>query len=94
MAIKIYNSEDFGEVFELSDFPILNNVRIYEEQEWYHECNIAQYEFKNKFGIDVLILGRSGRHICVEMNGITTRKYNSMKKFVEKWQNKMMKKYV
>lgn len=94
MPIKIYNSEDFGEVFELSDFPILNHVCVYEEQDWYHECNVAQYEFKNKFGIDIIILGRSGRHICVEMNDITTRKYKSMKNFVEKWQNKMMKKYV
>lgn len=43
MAIKIYHSEDFGEVFELSDFPILQHVCVYEEQDWYYECNIAQH---------------------------------------------------
>lgn len=37
-------------------------------------------QFKKETGVDVLLLGRSGRHVCVEINAETIDRYQELRK--------------
>lgn len=61
----------------------LNNPRLDAEQ-GYSLYNAlvrwAIYEFEHRTGIEVYLLGRSGRHVCVEDTPANSRRYQQLKR--------------
>lgn len=84
---------------ELSDRHVLwdiHNASIKEEDfEPYYQylVDVCSNEFRDIYGCDFYMLGRSGRHICVEDTPANRQSYCRMKRTVERLQNWMIETY-
>lgn len=55
--------------------------------------NSAVEEFKFRTGVEVFLLGRSGRHVCVEDTPENSRKYHYLRRRAEKLENKVIESF-
>lgn len=92
--IKVYYSEEFRkEMLELSDDRILWNVRMNDEPDYELWSVLVKNEirkFMTQFGIPVYVLGRSGRHVCVEDSKSNRDWYRRMRDYVNDAQKRMI----
>lgn len=92
--IKVYYSEEFRkEMLELSDDRILWNVRMNDEPDYELWCVLVKNEirkFMTQFGVPVYVLGRSGRHVCVEDSKSNRDWYRRMRDYVNDAQKRMI----
>lgn len=79
---------------ELSDYHVLweidtkgheFDVSLYEDNVEYY-CKI----FAEKFQTEIFLLGRSGRHVCVDYNEENIEKFDDMQEFVKKAQEEII----
>lgn len=79
----LYYSEEMGrEMLELSDERIMWRLDRYEETAY--NCLVEEMvsEMSKKYGTEIYLLGRSGRHVCVENTDKNRKRYNRMVKEV------------
>lgn len=63
----IYGDRNMGDVIELSDRPVLDGItRPYVQREWESICNAVFKAFEKKYDTRLYMLGRGGRHLCVD----------------------------
>ena len=90
-----YYSEDFRKEFlELHDnhtwweIEVENDIDISEEYEWKVEEAIEVFE--RHTGVKIYLLGRSGRHCCVEDTPENSRRYQYLEKKALKLEQKVI----
>lgn len=92
--IKVYYSEEFRkEMLELSDDRILWNVRMNDEPDYELWSVLVKNEirkFMTQFGVPAYVLGRSGRHVCVEDSKSNRDWYRRMRDYVNDAQKRMI----
>ena len=88
-----YDEDDGMNYLQLSDEHILWNVHSkFDENEYDVLCKNALERLKNKYGVEFFMLGRSGRHVCVEDTLENRKNFGSMKSDVEDEQKELVKK--
>ena len=94
IEIKTYYSEDFRKtMIELSDDRVLWNVNMKDDLDYELWNILVQSEvrrFMVNFGVPVYIVGRSGRHVCVEDNRSNREWYHRMVEYVNRVQKEMI----
>lgn len=85
--VKLYNeSEGSGVYLELSDnhtmYDLNDNGKS--EEEWYSIIDSKSVEFENETDVPLKFLGRSGRHVCVDLNLKNIINYNKLKEVQER----------
>lgn len=81
---------------ELSDAHViwqLNNPNLNEEESefvWSDIINDCSKEFKRIYGCDFYMLGRSGRHVCVEDTPQNRQRWYRMKMTIDRLQKWMV----
>ena len=80
--VKFYNdSEGSGTYLELSDnhtmYDLEDNGKS--EEEWYSIIDSKSVEFENETNVPLRFLGRSARHICVDINLSNIVNYDKLK---------------
>ena len=92
--IKVYYSEEFRkEMLELSDDRILWNVRMNDDSDYESWDVLVKNEirkFMTQFGVPVYVLGRTGRHVCVEDSKSNRDWYRRMRDYVNDAQKRMI----
>jgi len=74
----------------------LNNENLsYQDSEELYTALVLQAidEFENKTGVNVYLLGRSGRHVCVDDTAENSKRYNYLKKTAKKLENLVVEKF-
>ena len=83
---EFYSGDD-GTYLELSDNHTLWEINSsIDEEEYVQLVDTACEEFKNETGVDLYLLGRSGRHACVEINFDNFKRYDELKTAQRKWE--------
>lgn len=94
IEIKTYYSEDLRKtMIELSDDRVLWNVEMSDDFDYELWGILVQSEvrrFMVNFGVPVYVVGRSGRHVCVEDNRNNREWYQRMVDYVKETQGKMV----
>ena len=97
-----YYSEGYGKAYiQLSDEHTLWKVHTLDKQisdkeaeQWdafyYDLVREACKKFEEKSGVEVLLLGRSGRHVCVADTPQNRRRYRSLCNLQMKLENKVL----
>lgn len=85
--IKLYNDSDgTGVYLELSDnhtmYDLNDNGKS--EEEWYSIVKSKEVEFENETDVSLRFLGRSGRHVCVDLNLENIIDYDKLKEVQER----------
>lgn len=85
--IKLYNdSEGSGVYLELSDnhtmYDLNDNGKS--EEEWYSIVQSKEVEFENETDVPLRFLGRSARHVCVDLNLENIINYDKLKEVQER----------
>lgn len=85
--IKLYNDSDGSGVYlELSDnhtmYDLNDNGKS--EEEWYSIVKSKEVEFENETDVPLKFLGRSGRHVCVDLNLENIINYDKLKEVQER----------
>ena len=92
--IKVYYSEEFRkEMLELSDDRILWNVRMNDDSDYESWDVLVKNEirkFMTQFGVPVYVLGKTGRHVCVEDSKSNRDWYRRMRDYVNDAQKRMI----
>ena len=85
--------DDTGEVvLELSDAPVAREIDNQELDEitWMNLVDDSLAEFEDLTGVTVYTLGRSGRHVCVDLNLKNLIGFDDLKDVVEKLQKQLI----
>lgn len=94
IEIKTYYSEDLRRtMIELSDDRVLWDVAINGDEEYRLWCAMVQGEvrrFMVNFGVPVYMVGRSGRHVCVDDSKSNREWYLRMVDYVNAVQKEMI----
>ena len=80
--VKFYNdSEGSGTYLELSDNHTMRDLEDNgkSEEEWYSIIDSKSVEFENETNVPLRFLGRSARHICVDINLSNIVNYDKLK---------------
>lgn len=85
--VKLYNDSDGSGIYlELSDnhtmYDLNDNGKSVEE--WYSIIDSKSVEFENETDAPLKFLGRSGRHVCVDLNLTNIINYNKLKEVQER----------
>lgn len=85
--VKLYNdSEGSGVYLELSDnhtmYDLNDNGKS--EEEWFSIVKSKEVEFENETDVPLRFLGRSGRHVCVDLNLENIINYDKLKEVQER----------
>ena len=85
--VKLYNdSEGSGVYLELNDnhtmYDLNDNGKS--EEEWYSIVKSKEVEFENETDVPLKFLGRSGRHVCVDLNLENIINYDKLKEVQER----------
>lgn len=85
--IKLYNDSDgTGVYLELSDnhtmYDLNDNGKS--EEEWFSIVKSKEVEFENETDVPLRFLGRSGRHVCVDLNLENIINYDKLKEVQER----------
>lgn len=88
--VKLYNdSEGSGVYLELSDnhtmYDLNDNGKS--EEEWYSIVKSKEVEFENETDVPLKFLGRSARHVCVDLNLENIIDYDKLKEVQERLEN-------
>jgi hypothetical protein len=91
-ANNLYYSEDLGEeMLELSDNHTLWKIHKDFDMDYYYQmCDYAIADLSSKYNTQFYMLGRSGRHICVENTSQNRRRFKSLVKAVIKKENEIV----
>lgn len=91
-ANNLYYSEELGEeMLELSDNHTLWAIhKDFDEGCYWGLCNKAIEDLSNKYDTQFYMLGRSGRHVCVENTSQNRRRFKSLAKAVSKKENEII----
>ena len=86
-SVKLYNDSDGSGIYlELSDnhtmYDLNDNGKS--EEEWYSIIDSKSVEFENETDVPLKFLGRSGRHVCVDLNLKNIINYNELKEVQER----------
>lgn len=85
--VKLYNdSEGSGVYLELSDNPTMYDLNNNDksEEEWFSIVQSKEVEFENETDVPLRFLGRSGRHVCVDLNLENIINYDKLKEVQER----------
>lgn len=85
--VKLYNdSEGSGVYLELSDNPTMYDLNSNDksEEEWFSIVQSKEVEFENETDVPLRFLGRSGRHVCVDLNLENIINYDKLKEVQER----------
>lgn len=91
-----YYSDEFGrEMLQLSDKRVLWDINNenFDFDEYCIECDYALKKLSEKYGTEFYLLGRSGRHVCVEDTKENRKRFYKMQKDVEEMQNEIISKF-
>ena len=85
--VKLYNDSDgTGVYLELSDnhtmYDLNDNGKP--EEEWYSIVKSKEVEFENETDVPLRFLGRSARHVCVDLNLENIINYDKLKEVQER----------
>ena len=85
--VKLYNDSDgTGVYLELSDnhtmYDLNDNGKS--EEEWYSIVKSKEVEFENETDVPLRFLGRSARHVCVDLNLENIINYDKLKEVQER----------
>lgn len=85
--VKLYNDSDGSGIYlELSDnhtmYDLDDNGKS--EEEWYSIVKSKEVEFENETDVSLKFLGRSARHVCVDLNLKNIINYNKLKEVQER----------
>lgn len=91
-ANNLYYSEELGkEMLELSDSHTYWKIKGNIDFDFYLQvCNDAVENLSSKYNTQFYMLGRSGRHICVENTSQNRRRFKSLVKAVIKKENEII----
>ena len=89
---KFYTSDTGEVVIELSDNPVLSKIDNPELDEitWMNLVDDSLAEFEDLTGVTAYTLGRSGRHVCVDLNLENLIGFDNLKDIVEKLQKQLI----
>jgi hypothetical protein len=94
IEVKTYYSEDFRKtMIELSDNRVLGSIAMINDSDYEVWNKLVESEIRRfmvNFGIPVYVVGRSGRHVCVEDNRNNRKWYQRMVDYVKETQDKMV----
>lgn len=95
--MKQYSSEDYrDELIELSDEHILWYVQFAKsetDEDYCAELRALAKEFQLLYGTDLIFVGRSGRHVCVENTPANRCNICRMQKTVYRMQNQLLQRF-
>ena len=81
-------------MLELSDMHVLWNCETLESDKDFKAYNLLCYEkmaeFEEIYQVEVFLLGRSGRHVCVRDDAKNRRSYANMKRTVNRLQREVI----
>ena len=94
--IKLYNDSDgTGVYLELSDnhtmYDLNDNGKS--EEEWYSIVKSKEVEFENETDVPLKFLGRSARHVCVDLNLENIIDYDKLKEVQERLEDEAVKEF-
>lgn len=75
------------------DYDIDTNADIDWDEFYYNLVDEACRQFEEKSGVEVFLLGRSGRHVCVEDTEQNRRRYRSLCNLQVKLENWVISEY-
>ena len=89
-SFYVYNNREV--VLELSDAPVARKIDNQELDEitWMNLVDDSLAEFEDLTGVIVYTLGRSGRHVCVDLNLKNLIGFDDLKDVVEKLQKQLI----
>ena len=89
---KFYVDNTGEVVLELSDAPVAREIDNQELDEitWMNLVDDSLAEFEDLTGVSVYTLGRSGRHVCVDLNLKNLIGFDDLKDVVEKLQKQLI----
>lgn len=97
LTMELYYSDSYrDELIELSDEHIGWYIKFGPKDTDRHcECFVMMlcHEFKDIYGTDLILTGRSGRHVCVENTADNRRRLMNMQRTVYRLQNKFLKRF-
>lgn len=94
--VKLYNDSDgTGVYLELSDshtmYDLNDNGKS--EEEWYSIVKSKEVEFENETDVPLKFLGRSARHVCVDLNLENIINYDKLKEVQERLEDEAVKEF-
>lgn len=91
---KYYSEEMREEMLELSDMHVLWNCETMESDKDFEVynfiCDMKKAEFEEIYQVEVFLLGRSGRHVCVYDTAKNRMSYANMKRSVNRLQREII----
>lgn len=94
--VKFYNdSEGSGTYLELSDNHTMRDLEDNgkSEEEWYSIIDSKSVEFENETNVPLRFLGRSARHICVDINLSNIVNYDKLKEVQNRLEDEAIAKF-
>lgn len=94
--IKLYNDSDGSGVYiELNDNHTMYNLEDNgkSNEDWYSIIDSKSAEFKAETGEELIFVGRSARHVCVELTLDNILNYNKLKEVQERLEDEAVEEF-
>lgn len=95
--MDLYYSEEYrDELIELSDKHILWHIKFSNDkklEDYNANIDALSQEFQRLYNTDLLLVGRSGRHVCVRNTPANRKNMCRMKRTVCRMQNQLLQQF-